>query len=523
MTDLNRDGRLEWVRFDANQLEIRAPQFGGRRVLELDDSIVDVTERDVRADGFPVLRVRLYSGDRIDLDLYRLSVAAPSRPPGPPGPDGPCAGLSRTWHAPVALAWGTTAGDFDGDGRTDILATYGNRMIVFENDGDNSFRQVFLTTAAQAPPGAFVAVAAGDSDGDGQGEIIGVETSTLNQVFLFEAIGDDTYVQRNINISEPDFSGRLGPSRVMIADADGDGRREIIFDTSSVLDGSKLFIYEHSGVIGENRYTKVFVYETISYLFNFTVGDSDNDGNQEIVLAFGGFGGFPTYLRRLENTGDNSFEHKIIRPGGTGLILGPTVADADHDGLNEALFGAVVDNQGGLKVFEATGDDTYQLVFEEGGLTGNGFASAVGNLLCGPSPVVAVGTSEFNVDLWRFDGNSYGRVLAAPIITGGQNRTLHIGALDGDAKPDLLFATLGQNVIPVYEADTPPIVLGDLNCDGVLNGADIDPFFLALGDPAAYRVRFPNCDPLNGDINGDGALNGGDIDPFFQCLGGNCP
>ncbi|MCH8805342.1 MAG: hypothetical protein IH986_04570 [Planctomycetes bacterium] len=65
---------------------------------------------------------------------------------------------------------------------------------------------------------------------------------------------------------------------------------------------------------------------------------------------------------------------------------------------------------------------------------------------------------------------------------------------------------------------------GDLNCDGAFNGADIDPFFLALGDPAAYTARFPNCDILLGDMNGDGAVNGDDIDPFFACLGGGaCP
>ena len=64
---------------------------------------------------------------------------------------------------------------------------------------------------------------------------------------------------------------------------------------------------------------------------------------------------------------------------------------------------------------------------------------------------------------------------------------------------------------------------GDLNCDGAFNGGDIDQFFLALGDPAAYAIAFPNCDPLLGDMNGDGRLDGGDIDPFFACLGGNCP
>ena len=65
---------------------------------------------------------------------------------------------------------------------------------------------------------------------------------------------------------------------------------------------------------------------------------------------------------------------------------------------------------------------------------------------------------------------------------------------------------------------------GDLNCDGALNGGDIDPFFLAIGDPAAYAAAFPNCDILQADMNGDGLVNGGDIDPFFECLGaGVCP
>ena len=67
------------------------------------------------------------------------------------------------------------------------------------------------------------------------------------------------------------------------------------------------------------------------------------------------------------------------------------------------------------------------------------------------------------------------------------------------------------------------LLLGDLNCDGQLNGGDIDLFFLALGDPGAYLKAFPNCNPLNGDINCDGALNGGDVDFFFACLGaGGC-
>ncbi|MCH8980109.1 MAG: hypothetical protein IH945_12835, partial [Armatimonadetes bacterium] len=72
------------------------------------------------------------------------------------------------------------------------------------------------------------------------------------------------------------------------------------------------------------------------------------------------------------------------------------------------------------------------------------------------------------------------------------------------------------------ECETRP---GDLNCDGVFNGADIDPFFEALGDPAAWQAAHPACDLLCvTDVSGDGKLNGGDIDPFFRALiAGGCP
>ena len=67
-------------------------------------------------------------------------------------------------------------------------------------------------------------------------------------------------------------------------------------------------------------------------------------------------------------------------------------------------------------------------------------------------------------------------------------------------------------------------VFGDLNCDGRFNGADIDVFFFALGDPATYQAAFPNCDGRLGDMNLDGFFNGADIDAFFTCLGGGgCP
>ncbi|MGE0479518.1 MAG: hypothetical protein AB7Q17_03495 [Phycisphaerae bacterium] len=69
------------------------------------------------------------------------------------------------------------------------------------------------------------------------------------------------------------------------------------------------------------------------------------------------------------------------------------------------------------------------------------------------------------------------------------------------------------------------LVPGDMNCDGVVNNFDIDPFVLALTDAAAYAAAYPGCNVSNADINGDGLVNNFDIDFFVNCLtsGSGCP
>ncbi len=63
--------------------------------------------------------------------------------------------------------------------------------------------------------------------------------------------------------------------------------------------------------------------------------------------------------------------------------------------------------------------------------------------------------------------------------------------------------------------------LGDLNCDGLVNNGDIDPFVLAVTQPALYAISFPDCDIDLADCNGDGFVNNGDIDPFVAILSGS--
>ncbi len=79
---------------------------------------------------------------------------------------------------------------------------------------------------------------------------------------------------------------------------------------------------------------------------------------------------------------------------------------------------------------------------------------------------------------------------------------------------------------PIFLADNmivtaaPVQLLGDLNCDGLVTFSDINPFVLALSDPASYAAQYPNCNLLNGDCNSDGVVTFDDINAFVALLSG---
>ncbi len=63
-------------------------------------------------------------------------------------------------------------------------------------------------------------------------------------------------------------------------------------------------------------------------------------------------------------------------------------------------------------------------------------------------------------------------------------------------------------------------LVGDLNCDGVVNFDDITAFSLALSDPATYATTYPGCPMILGDVNGDTLVNFDDITDFAALLSG---
>ena len=61
---------------------------------------------------------------------------------------------------------------------------------------------------------------------------------------------------------------------------------------------------------------------------------------------------------------------------------------------------------------------------------------------------------------------------------------------------------------------------GDMNCDGRVTFADIDPFVAALSGESAWK-RWP-CPWINADCNSSGTVTFADIDPFVAVIGTTC-
>ncbi len=60
--------------------------------------------------------------------------------------------------------------------------------------------------------------------------------------------------------------------------------------------------------------------------------------------------------------------------------------------------------------------------------------------------------------------------------------------------------------------------LGDMNCDGTVDGLDVHPFVLSLTDPRAYRDAYPDCNINRADVNNDAVIDLSDIDAFVRLL-----
>lgn len=220
-------------------------------------------------------------------------------------------------------------GDLDGDGEIDFAAVSvtGNLLVVFENDGDDSF-----TLQQQPMPSAIFLLAyysnallLADMNGDAAMDMLLSSSAELSSTVVLMNDGTNMFEAVGFMSQSDD-----GNALEQVVDLDGDGDNDVMY--LAVSDGGGIYSYLNDGTGAEQPGPSPTFNETESPGY-FVVGNFDSEPGLEVVDASIGSGGFDPGLRVFDITDDgDGLEMNIVSydPSIVGAVQ--EVGDFDGDG-----------------------------------------------------------------------------------------------------------------------------------------------------------------------------------------------
>lgn len=177
------------------------------------------------------------------------------------------------------------AGEFSGDGMTDIAVSAGGSVQLFRGAGNGDFAA--RTTLANS---ATRVASAGDIDGDGKDDLISVSGTALN---VYMGTGASTFT---LGYSH----AVANPTDLIISDYNGDGKKDIQVMSNSAV----LFSFAGDGTGGFSMYGVQISPDSLSSpFFGLAAGDLDGDGYTDaFTLGGGGIAAFRTIADPLSTT-----------------------------------------------------------------------------------------------------------------------------------------------------------------------------------------------------------------------------
>lgn len=127
-----------------------------------------------------------------------------------------------------------------------------------------------------------------------------------------------------------------------------------------------------------------------------------------------------------------------------------------------------------------------------------------------------------SISLEYFNGFNWGYEFWSAFLPGGQgpfdiSRTLIPGQYRITAFLGVT-ASGGDSWLAQYQYRFDVFTPCDMNCDGVVNGLDVQGFVEARLEPTAYASHYPQCNVWNADVDFDNDIDDADATQFVQCV-----
>ena len=331
-------------------------------------------------------------------------------------------------------------GDFNGDGKPDLLTTRGSEVDIFLNAGRTWFRPPLSYMSLEYM--SFGSPLLGDLNGDRKTDIIFLRWASDKNFAVPALAGADGTFSLPRSFYLP---GGVGPSGIMAGDLDGDGKLDLVELTSESLTwtGGHLNRLLGNGD-GTFKVAKDLLTGGRSSHFG-TLSDLNGDGKLDVVVASG------DSINVLLGWGDGNFQKSLnySLQESWGMIA---VADFNEDGIPDL---SMIDRLGPGMILLGSGDGT----FRAGASLPASFEAVVAGDFNGD------GRQDLALATWTYVGIMLGRGDGSfsPIsaLRKGYTRFLLAADFNSDGKLDL--AAVGSSAA---ENTIASVYLG--NGDGTL-------------------------------------------------------
>lgn len=376
--------------------------------------------------------------------------------------------------------YAVTLGDFNGDGKPDLVMWDGSNLALALGNGDGSFQPAQVV--GSTPDGtSYPQIAVADLTGNGKMDVVTTAHLSNDPAFLvWMGNGDGTF---QAPVAYNGYEGSGGdPAGLQIADV-GNGHPDIIFE-AGISDRQSVYVFLNDGA-GNFRNTfwsgsTIVGHVAQNTAANVVVGDFNGDGKPDLaaiegneIAFFAGNGDGSFQAAQVVADPNDAYDPALGTDTGAPISLGTMQLNGKDDLIlsNSSLVGAAGPN--GMEVWTPQGGFNFGYDFTATPTMQPPDTFAIGDLNGDGVPDVAVDSFVNGLDqvLILLNGSSASVVLTATPAASSVQLGQPVGfTFDGSSTgtANALCTTLTANLPagPTWTTTTPGCAVGagELSC-----------------------------------------------------------